>query len=96
MAVTDVRGKNISVGSYVRYSGTGTIGQVSELKSEEEESWAKMGNDLWYNSDYLEVVDKVEKKTKKSKEEDIKAKIDKMKENFEDIDMSSELCDGGG
>jgi len=97
MEVTDARGKPISKGSYVIYSGTGTIGEVSDVKIEEKESWAKMENDLWYNSKYLEVLDKIEKsKTKKVKEEDIKSKIDKMKQNLEDVDMSSELCDGGG
>ncbi|AXV37041.1 MAG: hypothetical protein CIT01_01875 [Methanobacterium sp. BRmetb2] len=97
MEITDARGKPISKGSHVIYSGTGTIGEVFDVKIEEKGSWAKMENDLWYNSEYLEVLDKIEKsKTKKVKEEDIKSKIDKMKQNLEDVDMSSELCDGGG
>ena len=96
MEVTDARGKLISKGSYVVYSGTGTIGEVSDVKVEENESWAKMENDLWYNSEFLEVVDKLNKIKNKKSKGDIKSKIDKMKQNLEDVDMSSELCDGGG
>ncbi|GAB4317735.1 MAG: DUF2098 domain-containing protein [Methanobacteriaceae archaeon] len=95
MEVTDARGRPISKGTYVIYSGTGTIGEVLDVKVKQDETWAKMENDLWYNSEYLEVVDKINKKTKKS-QEDIKSKLDKMKHKLEDVDMSSELCDGGG
>ena len=104
--------KEIFIGSHVRYSGTGSAGEVLGLKSDENGIWVKVDTtQLWYNSRYLELMDEEEysrlkkreskRKSKASRDEtdekeSTKKKVDKLKQNLEDIDMSSELCDGGG
>jgi hypothetical protein len=106
MEVFDRQGKMISRGSHVRYTGTGTAGQVLEIKADDEGNWAKLDStELWYNSSYLQVVDKTEYEKLKSIEEEqlkekerIKEKIAKLRKSKigEDVEMSTELCDGGG
>ena len=41
-------------------------------------------------------VFKSEKNQEVSEKDNIHAKVKKSKGNFEDVDMSNELCDGGG
>ncbi|MGZ7047818.1 MAG: DUF2098 domain-containing protein [Methanobacterium sp.] len=98
MEVVDVCGNSIMAGSYVLYGGTGTIGKVSEVKTMEEDMWAKIDTtNLWYKTNNLQIVDKTEAKLKKASKKDLKEKVKKMKKLVdEDVDMSSELCDGGG
>ncbi|MGZ7043818.1 MAG: DUF2098 domain-containing protein [Methanobacterium sp.] len=98
MEVVDVCGNSIMAGSYVLYGGTGTIGKVSEVKTMEEDMWAKIDTtNLWYKTNNLQIVDKTEAKLKKASKKDLKEKVKKMKKIVdEDVDMSSELCDGGG
>lgn len=107
MEVADARGKNILKGDHVRYSGTGSAGEVLDIKTDAEGTWAKMDTTkLWYNSRFLEVVDKKEFERMKLKEsqrvqeqKEAREQVQKvvsMKKKLEDIDMSSELCDGGG
>ena len=98
MEVSDACGKSILKGSYVVYGGTGTIGKVVDIKTIDDDTWAKLdATDLWYKSSYLQAIDKMKEKELKRKSEDIKEKIKKRQKTIgEDIDMSSELCDGGG
>ncbi|MGZ7050375.1 MAG: DUF2098 domain-containing protein [Methanobacterium sp.] len=98
MEVVDVCGNSIMAGSYVLYGGTGTIGKVSEVKTMGEDTWAKIDTtNLWYKTNNLQIVDKDEAKLKKASKKDLKEKVKKMKKLVdEDVDMSSELCDGGG
>jgi hypothetical protein len=106
------KNKEILVGSHVRYSGTGSAGEVLSVRSDEDGVWAKMDTtELWYNSRYLELLNEEEytrfkrresrrNTTKSSDETDdkeaTKKKLESIKKNLEDIDMSNELCDGGG
>ena len=99
MEVSDSCGKPIIKGSYVIYSGTGTIGKVSDTKTENEATWVKLEDvDLWYKSDYLQAIERIEKKgLKKESREDLKEKLKNRKKLVdEDVDLSVELCDGGG
>lgn len=106
MEVADARGKNILIGSHVRYTGTGSAGEVLDIKTDEEGSWARIDTtDLWYNSMFLELInpheyERIKRRAKQrtglsDKEEKIKKAVN-LKKKLEDIDMSSELCDGGG
>lgn len=104
--------KELLIGVHVRYSGTGSAGEVLALRSDDEGIWAKVDTtQLWYNSRYLELLDEKEyekikdreskKKSNKFNEdadekEVIKKKIDSVKKDLDGVDMSSELCDGGG
>jgi hypothetical protein len=108
MEVSDARGKNIMKGSHVRYTGTGSAGEVLDVKSNGEGSWARIDTtDLWYNSQYLEVIEKqqfekiklkkTQETTESSADEKERAKkVSLQKKIGEGVDMSSELCDGGG
>lgn len=99
MEVSDSCGKPIIKGSYVIYNGTGTIGKVVDIKTENEATWAKLEDtDLWYKSNYLQAIEKIEKNgLKKESREDLKEKLKNRKKLVgEDVDMSTELCDGGG
>lgn len=99
MEVSDSCGKPIIKGSYVIYNGTGTIGKVVDIKTQDNGIWAKIEDtDLWYKSDYLQAIEKIDEKgLKKESREDLKEKLKNRKKLVgEDIDMSSELCDGGG
>ncbi len=103
MEVADARGINILKGSHVRYTGTGSAGEVLDIKTDKEGTWAKIDTtDLWYNSQFLEIIDqreyeRIKRKNKhiKEKEEQVKKAVS-LKKKLEDVDMSSELCDGGG
>lgn len=107
MDIVKTQGKNIIRGLHVRYNRTGSAGEVLDVKTDAEGTWAKMDTtDLWYNSQFLEVVDKkdyerikLKEAQRAQKQKEAKEKVKKaisMKKKLEDIDMSSELCDGGG
>lgn len=98
MEAVDANGKSINKDSYVIYNGTGTIGKVLEFKTQDKNVWVKTDtNDLWYNAIYLQAIEKIEEKDLKHKSKDLSEKIKKRQKLVgDDIDMSSELCDGGG
>ncbi|QUH22884.1 DUF2098 domain-containing protein [Methanobacterium alkalithermotolerans] len=100
MEVRDLRGKVVTIGSMVRYTGTGTSGEVSAVKVEKKQGWAKMNDsDLWYNTEYLEVFTKSETKKSRNNQDKTTAAMEKsknMRKGLEEIAMGSELCDGGG
>ncbi len=95
----DACGKPIEKGSYVIYNGTGTIGKVLDLKTEDNKVWAKVDStELWYNMKYVQAIGNIEEKDlEKRRKEDLKEKVKKRQKLVgDDVDMSSELCDGGG
>ncbi|MCK9150882.1 DUF2098 domain-containing protein [Methanobacterium alcaliphilum] len=100
MEILDIRGKTVNVGASIRYTGTGTTGEVSAVKLENNEGWVKLDeSDVWYNSEYMELLDKTHKKIGSSKEDKTAKALEKakkMKKDLEEINMGSELCDGGG
>jgi hypothetical protein len=109
--IEDVRGKPIRKGVHVRYTGTGSAGEAVDFKSENKETWVLLDTtDLWYKTEFLEVIGESEYnkmknhtifKTEENQEETdqkekVRGVIKKSKNKFEDVDMSNELCDGGG
>ena len=110
MEVADAVGKLIFKGAHVRYTGTGSAGEVTDLKSDDSESWVKLNTTkLWYKSKFLELIDEGHyKKLKVKKGLEVEGDVDERgktqgkvkrsrKEKIgEGVDMSSELCDGGG
>ena len=53
--------KELLIGVHVRYSGTGSAGEVLALRSDDDGIWAKVDTtQLWYNSRYLELLDEKE------------------------------------
>lgn len=98
MEAVDICGQLLTKGAYVRYAGTGTVGNVSDIKVIDEETWAKIDiTDLWYKSNTLQTVSKVEKTAREVSKEELREKVKKMKKTIGDnVEMSSEMCDGGG
>lgn len=103
----DVRGIPIAKGNHVRYTGTGSTGEVTNLRSDDEGSWVLLDTtELWYKTDSLEVIREEDylkiknhtifKSEKVNEKEDVKDKVQRSKTKFENVDMSNELCDGGG
>jgi hypothetical protein len=110
MKIEDIRGKPIEKGFHVRYTGTGSAGEAVDFKTDDEGTWILLDTtDLWYKTDSVEVIGETEYskmkhhtvfKSEENKEvnekENVHAKVKKSKGKFEDVDMSNELCDGGG
>ena len=85
MEACDLRGKTIDIGSYARYTGTGTTGQISDIKEENDNKWAKLENsDLWYSLDTIEVITKEDIKNFDNKDEDTDKKVKDLKEKAND------------
>jgi len=48
---------DISIGSTVRYAGTGSVGEVKRLEERDHEQWARLDSTgLWYATAALEVL----------------------------------------
>lgn len=103
----DVRGIPITKGNHVRYTGTGTTGEVTDQRSDDEGNWVLLDTtELWYKTDSLEVIKEEDylkiknhtifKSENKDKKEDVKGKVQRSTTKFDNVDMSNELCDGGG
>mgnify|MGYP004443483939 FL=1 len=100
MVVLDAREKPINIGFQVRYINTGTIGEVIELKLEDDVGWVRLDKTgLWYVSNLLEVLDEKDLKEKRSYGEDKDVDIDAIKEgalDLENIELDSNVAEGGG
>lgn len=100
--VFDARGLEITLDSHVRYVDTGTVGKVLDVKTNDGIEWVKIDKtELWYRSDLVELLD--DKDIKKSsfydKENDGEVDVEAMKEKaarFEDMQMDSNVAEGGG
>ena len=99
MVVLDARDKPINIGFQVRYVNTGTIGEVIELKLEDDIGWVKLDKTgLWYVSNLLEVLDEKDlKEIRKLGEKEVD--IDTIKDkalDLENIELNSNVAEGGG
>ena len=100
--VLDARDIEIPLNSHVRYVDTGTIGMVVDAKTQDGVDWVKIDKtNLWYRAKLVELLD--EKDIKKSayydREDDNEVDVDELKEkamNFEDMELSSHVAEGGG
>ena len=100
--VLDARDIEIPLGSHVRYVDTGTIGKVVDEKTKDGIDWVKIDKtNMWYRAKLVELLD--EKDIKKSayydREDDNEVDVDELKEkamNFEDMELSSHVAEGGG
>ncbi|MDO5859511.1 DUF2098 domain-containing protein [Methanobrevibacter sp.] len=97
--VLDARDKEIALGSHVRYVDTGTIGEVVDLKTENDIGWVRIKKtDLWYRSKLVELLDEKDLKVK-SFDDDDEIDIEALKEkalDLENIELDSNVAEGGG
>ena len=95
----DAREKEIALDSYVRYVDTGTIGKVLDIKTTDGVDWVKLDKtNLWYRAKLVELLedkDLKEKSDKSGKELDIEELKEKAS-RFEDMQMDSNVAEGGG
>ncbi|MDO5823683.1 DUF2098 domain-containing protein [Methanobrevibacter sp.] len=95
----DARNMQISLDSHVRYVDTGTLGQVIDEKITDGVEWVKLDKTgLWYQSNRVELLG--EKDIKKGSWADgKKVDVEDLKDkalNFEELELSSDACNGGG
>lgn len=102
MSVTDKIGNKIEIGAYVNYTNIGTIGEVLDIKTDENGSWVLVSVDeltkLWYNTQYVELTDKKYLKTSQDKENDGDLSVEDIKSQIERSvsgDMSGDAVGGG-
>ena len=102
MSVTDKIGNEIEVGSYIIYSSVGTIGEVLDIKTDENGSWVLIAVDeltkLWYNTKYIDLTDKKYVKTSTNDKDDKELSVDEIKEHLKHTvssEMSSDAVGGG-
>ena len=78
---------------------TGTIGEVTDSKIENDTSWVKIDKtNLWYLANKLELLNDEDLKTNdypQDKDIDIEA-IKNSEKMFEDVEISSSAANGGG
>lgn len=100
--VFDARGLEITLDSHVRYVDTGTVGKVLDVKTQDDVGWVKIDKtDLWYRSNLVELLDEkdIKKSTFYDNEGDGELDVEAMKEKaarFEDMQMDSNVAEGGG
>ena len=92
--VLDARDKEITLGDHVRYVDTGTIGEVIDTRTKEGIDWVKIEKtNLWYRSKLVELLDE------SSDDGDDEIDIDSLKKqslDFENMQMDSNVAEGGG
>ena len=95
----DARDKEISIDDFVRYVDTGTMGQVTDIKTEDETDWVLIDKtDLWYKAELVEILDEKDIKVKftpSGREVDIDELKEKA-EKLENMQMDSSVAEGGG
>lgn len=102
MVVLDARSNEIHIGSFVRYTRTGTISEVVAMETNHNKDWIRLAkDDLWYLSEYMEVLDEkdidLDAISFKTREKEINVEdLKEIKDDFEDIELSSNVAEGGG
>ncbi len=96
---SDSLGIPLHVGSHVLYGATGTKGYVTEIMSDEEGTWALVDKtNLYYKTEVLTVIEKVEEKEIQEKaftREEVGEKLEKEKEAAP-TEMSDVSVESGG
>ena len=85
MSFCDIRGETIDIGSFIRYTGTGTISKVVDLKEEDNEQWVKLDEPaLCYAADSLEVVNEKDIIDSENLDKDTLEQVKDIKEGYEE------------
>ncbi|MGM0770905.1 MAG: DUF2098 domain-containing protein [Halobacteriota archaeon] len=82
-SAVDINGAPINIGSNVRYINTDTIGEIIEIKTDDDGTWALLDTtQLYYREDTLQITDRKASKGKEhiASREDVKEQIQKQAE----------------
>lgn len=97
--VSDSAGNPLNVGSFVLYVPTGTKGNVTEIVSDEEGTWALVDKtNLYYKTEVLTTIRQVEEKDLGEKiftREEVNEVLEKQKE-APTAEMSDVSVESGG
>ena len=100
MSFCDIRGETIDLGSFIRYSGTGTVSRVVDLKEEDNQQWVKLEEpSLWYSADTIEVINESDINSFDTMDKNTMEQVKELKENLSDLsDSINDIqgCEGGG
>ncbi len=96
---TDMAGNPLHIGNFVEYVNTGTKGNVIEIISDDEGTWALIDKtDLYYRTEILKIVNKVTEKEIGEKifsREEINEALEKQKEASK-AEMGDVSLESGG
>lgn len=96
---TDMTGNPLEVGNFVEYINTGTKGNIIEIISDNEGTWALIDKtDLYYKTEILRIIKKVTEKELGEKifsREEISEALEKQKEASK-AEMSDVSVESGG
>ena len=99
LKVSDSAGNPLNVGSFVLYAPTGTKGNVTEIFSDEEGTWALVDKtNLYYKTEVLKTIKQVEEKELGEKlftREEVNEALEKQKEAAKP-EMSDVSVESGG
>jgi len=99
LKATDIAGNPLQIGSFVEYANTGTRGNVTEIISDDDGTWALIDKtDLYYKTEILRVVKKVTEKELEERifsREEINEALEKHKEASK-AEMSDVSVESGG
>ena len=102
MDVFDAREIPIEIGSFVRYSRTGTISEVIAIEEIDNKNWIKLAKtELLYSPEFLEVLDEKDFDSDAVDFKDREVEIDvedikDFRDDFENMELSSNVAEGGG
>lgn len=102
MNVSDAREIPIEVGSFVRYSRTGTISEVIAIEEIDNKFWIKLAKtELLYSPEFLEVLDEkdFDSDAVDFKDREVEVDVEDIKDfrdDFENMELSSNVAEGGG
>lgn len=98
--VSDNAGNPLQVGSFVEYINTGTKGNVTEIISDDEGTWALIDKtNLYYKTDVLRIIRKVKEKELGEKifsREEIDEALEKQKDASKVAEMGDVSLESGG
>ncbi|WP_135613061.1 DUF2098 domain-containing protein [Methanococcoides sp. AM1] len=98
-AVVDVNGTPITIGSNVRYINTNSIGEITDIKTDDEGTWALLDTtELYYRVDTLQITDKKASAGKEYtiSEEEMKERIKKQAEDIQSSTLEEVFQATGG
>jgi hypothetical protein len=97
---TDMSGNPLQIGNFVEYVNTGTKGNVTEIITDDEGTWALIDKtDLYYKTEFIKIIKKVADKELGEKifsREEINEALEKQKEDSKLVEMGDSSLESGG
>lgn len=96
----DIEGNPLQIGNFVEYTNTGTKGNITEIITDEEGSWALIDKtNLYYKAEVLKIIVKISDKEVGEKifsREEINEALEKQKEASKTVEMGDVSLESGG